>query len=469
MKLKKFTEFSKTILPNEAKYLETQYQFVDDEKLQIITLVIENALSQNVRRDFDEEINKRKYSYIKSWIKKKLLSIDVDATIEWIMTLNQKILTDAISSHEEKEFLNYIASYKNIGFSFQSIYDLAKEYKSYLLVRMRYKDHQVIADFIKEYRDSYDKAREINEKLYTATAEITDQYTLNNNETKYLEKWLLEVFKDDLNTGKNRYQAFILLAFMYSNYNENDKLKVLFNQIDIYFSLGKMYSRRLLSNYYASRVLLHSKQDEFKEAEFYGYLSIRQNNNDTLMYLNNLVAILLRNNKPEKAFCLLEKHSDLYRETHNYHQKIGYSSYKIRVLSELQKNSLAEATAKTFLRKYKNEVLKHRWHHFFTSYISTLIAQEKYDEVLKLSSKFDLIKKETERQKKSNYVPNIAWSISLARYMEGKINSKRLLNEIKAPLIDVHPTTNQKQLMVKVIDKLSKNLPEAFLKLKSHI
>lgn len=468
-KLKKFTEFSKTILPNEAKYLETQYQFVEEEKLQIIKLVISNALSQNKRKDFDTSIDKRKYSYIKDWIEKKLLSIDVDATIGWIMSINQKILTDSIASDEEKEFLNYIASYKTIDFSFQNLYDLAKEYKSYLLVRMRYKDHQIVSDFIKTFKAPYIKAQVTKEKLYDATTEITDQYTLNNKETKHLEKWLLKIFKDDSISGKNRYQAFVLLAFMYTNYNENDKLKMIFDQIDVYFSEGQMYSRRLLSNYYASRVLLHSKQDEFKEAEFYGYLSIRQNNNDTLMYLNNLVAILLRNNKPEKAYALMETHNDLYKETHNYHQKIGYCSYQIRVLSELHKNSLAEATAKTFLRKHKNEVLKHRWHHFFTSYISTLITQENYEEVLKLATKFDLIEKEKERQKQNNYVPNISWSISLSRYMEGQINSTRLLEEIKAPLLDIQPTTNQKQLMVKVIDKLSTNLPDAFLKLKSHI
>ncbi|WP_027126844.1 hypothetical protein [Gelidibacter mesophilus] len=442
---------------------------MDGEKLQIIERIIVNALSQSRFTDFDISIDKRKYSYIKDWIEKKLQSIDVDANIGWLMALNQKILTDAITSDEEKAFLNYIASYKTIDFNFHNLYDLAKEYKSYLLVRMRYKDHQIVADFIKTYKSHYNKAQEIKEKLYTATTEITDQYTLNNNETMHLEKWLLKVFKDDLINGKNRYQAFVLLAFMYTNYNENDKLKVLFNQIDYYFSQGKMYSRRLLSNYYASRVLLHSKQDEFKEAEFYGYLSIRHNNNDTLMYLNNLVAILLRNNTPEKAFFLLEKHKDLYKETHNYHQKIGYCSYQIRVLSELQQNTLAEATAKTFLRKHKNEVLKHRWHHFFTSYISTLITQENYEDVLKLASKFDLIEKEKERQKQNNYVPNISWSISLSRYMEGKINSTRLLEEIKAPLLDIQPTTNQKQLMIKVIDRLSKNLPEAFLKLKSHI
>lgn len=468
-KLKKFTEFSKAILPNEAKYLEDRYQFTDPKKRQIISRVIANALSQNKPIPFDATIDKRKYSYIKDWIEKKLANIDVDANIDWIMALNKKILTDAIASNEEKAFLHYISTYKTIEYNFQNLYELAKEYKSYLLVRMRYKDHQTIANFIKSFKTFYEEAVIVKDKLYAATGEITDQYTRNNTETKHLETWLLSVFNNKDIDGKNRYQAFILLAFMYTNYNENSKLKAIFDQIDQFFNQGEMYSRRILSNYYASRVLLHSKQDEFEEAEFYGYLSIRQNNNDALMYLNNLVAILLRNNKPESAYSLLEQHNDLYKETHNYHQKIGYSSYRIRVLSELQKHQLAESTAKTFLKTYKNEVLNHRWHHFFTSYINVLITLEKYEDVLKLASRFDLIEKESERQKQNNYVPNISWSISLSRYMEGHINSNRLLEEIKAPLKTIQPTKNQKQLMVKVIDKLSNNLPEAFLELKSHI
>ena len=468
-KLKKFTEFSKTILPHEANYLQSVIQFTDEEKLQIINLLITNALSKIEFKDFDTSINKRKYSYIKDWVEKKLASIDVDATIDWIITLKKKILTDAITSTEELEFLQYIVQYKTVEYNFQTIYDLAKAYKSYLLVRMRYKDHEVIADFLNSYEASYKNAIEIHEKLYQATTEITNQYTLNNNETKHLESWLYEVFKNENLDGKNRYQAFVLLAFMYTNYNENDKLQSLFDHIDICFSKGEMYSRRLLSNYYASRVLLHSKQNEFSEAEYYGYLSIRQNNNDTLMYVNNLAAILLRNNKPKQAFDLFENYKDLYRDVHNFHQKIGFCSYLIRIHAELGKSELAEATAKTFLKKYKDEVLQHRWHHFFTSYINILIAREKYEEVLKLSSKFNLTEREKERSKKINYVPNVSWSISLSRYMEGKINSERLLDEIKEPLKHIKPNLNQKQLMFKVIDKLSNNLPEAFFKLKSHI
>ena len=469
IKLKKFTEFSKRILPNEANYLASVHRFVDEEKIRIIEQVIENALSPHQFKNFDTTYDKRKYTYVKNWIKRKLTAIDVDKTTDRLMALKKKILTDAITPAEEKQFLQYISNYKKVNYNFQNLYELAKEYRPYLLIRMRYKDHQTVAVFLANFELHYDKTIKIQEQLYTATVEITNQYTLNNNETRYWEKWLLKVFETLEIDGRNRYQAFILLAFMYTNYNENTKLKLIFDKIDEFFSRGQMYSRRLLSNYYASRVLMHSKQNELTKAEYYGFLSIRQNNDDTLMYLNNLAAILLKNDKPKQAFSLLETYRELYTTTHNYHQKIGYASYQIRALTELRQERLAESRARHFLKKYKSEVLKHRWHHFFTSYIGVLITLEKYMEVLKLAGKFNLKEKEKERRKKSNYVPNISWSISLSKYMEGKISESKLTTEMKEPLNGISPTENQKQLMLQVMNKLSRNLPEAFLQLKSHI
>ena len=122
-KLKKFTEFSKTILPHEANYLKSVIQFTDDEKLKIINLLISNALSKLEFKDFDTAINKRKYSYIKDWVEKKLANIDVDATIDWLITLKKKILTDAITSNEELEFLQYVIQYKTVEYNFQSLYE----------------------------------------------------------------------------------------------------------------------------------------------------------------------------------------------------------------------------------------------------------------------------------------------------------------------------------------------------------
>lgn len=469
IKLKKFTEFSKSILPNEAKYLASIHKFTDSEKIRIMEQLVSNALSQDQFSKFDTAFDKRKYTYIKTWIEKKLAAIDVDKTIDWLIVLKKKILTDAITASEEKQFLQHLSNYKEVDYNFQNLYELVKEYRSYLLIRMRYKDHHIVANFLQQFKSHYAKTRKIQEQLYTAITEITNQYTLNNNETKYWEKWLLKVFKTQEIDGRNRYQAFVLLAFMYTNYNENKKLKLLFDKIDIFFSQGQMYSRRLLSNYYAGRVLLHSKQNELAKAEYYGFLSIRQNNDDTLMYVNNFAAILLRNNKPKQALSLLETYKEHYTTTHNYHQKIGYTSYQIRALTELQQEELAEFRAKTFLKHYKAEVLKHRWHHFFTSYIGTLISQEKYMEILRLSNKFHLREKEKERRKKNSYVPNISWSISLSKYMEGKISANRLSDEIKEPLQGITPTENQKQLILQVMKKLSKNLPEAFVQLKSYL
>ncbi|WP_262732219.1 hypothetical protein [Gaetbulibacter sp. NE] len=71
IKLKKFTEFSKTILPNEAKYLASEHLFTDDEKTEIINRLAKSAISNTSKANFDTNIDKRKYSYVKNWILKK--------------------------------------------------------------------------------------------------------------------------------------------------------------------------------------------------------------------------------------------------------------------------------------------------------------------------------------------------------------------------------------------------------------
>lgn len=467
--LKKFTAFSQGLLPHEAVYIGNHQRFVDTEKRNITLRLVSNAVNPDKIQAFDERINKRKYSYIKQWINDKLEKLDVDRRTQWLLDLKQKIQLDAISAQEEKELLHYVVGYKSLEYNFMNLYDLAQEYRAYLLIRMRYQDHGILFDFLNTWQPHFLRAKDIQAKLYEATAEITDQYTLNNQETRYWEKWLLKVFHTETIDGKNRYQAFILLAFMYTNYQDHGKLAQLFEKIDQLFNQGQMYSRRILCNYYASRVLMHSKANDTAQAEYYAWLSIKHYNNDTIMYVNNLVAILLKNGKAKAAFSLMEAYNDLYKAIHNHHQRIGFCSYKIRVLSELGKNSLAESLAKNFLRTYKTQILKHRWHHFFTSYLNSLIAQEKYAEVLKTARKYHLDSLEKERRKKKNYVPNISWSISLSKYMEGLTPADKLLEEIKEPMQDLSPAPSQKSLMIQVMDKLSRNLPEAFSELKSQL
>jgi len=469
LKLKKFTEFSKTILPNEAKYLEKRIRFVDAEKCDIIKLLISNALPNNNFKAFNVDLDKRKYTYIKSWVLKQLRAIDVDVSINWILSLKNKILTDIISPKEESDFLMFLSDYdKELDFNFQSIFELAKDYKPYLLVRMRYKDHKTVSIFLETYESFYVKSKKIHRKLYQATIEITNQYTLNKSNPKYWEKWLNKIFNTKEIDGRNRYNAFVLLAFLFTNNNQTSKLENIFNLIDDYFNNGELYSRRLLSNYYASRVLLHSKQNEFNKAEYYALLSIRQHNNDTLMYTNNLVAILLKNRNFSKAQKILDDSLMLFKSSPNNHQRVGYISYKIRVLTELGHYKLAEETIDFYLKTNAKEILKYRWHHFFTSAFNLLIKIEKYGKLLKICNRYSILEEELLQKSKPNYIPNILWSIFLSKYMEENINETQLLDELEKSMILLNPNNNDKKILLKVLNQFSNNLPNVFHKFKSH-
>ena len=72
----------------------------------------------------------------------------------------------------------------------------------------------------------------------------------------------------------------VRLTFLYINYREFEKLKKLFVKLDDMFMKGENYSRRLLANYYANRLILHSKFNEWETAINYGYLSIRHVNTE---------------------------------------------------------------------------------------------------------------------------------------------------------------------------------------------
>jgi biotin carboxylase len=56
-----------------------------------------------------------------------------------------------------------------------------------------------------------------------------------------------------------------------------------------------------------------------------------------------------------------------------------------------------------------------------------LISKEKYDEVLQLSKNTKLQEMIAEK----GQLCTITWSVSLSKYMEGKINSTRLLEDLR--------------------------------------
>ena len=468
-KLKVFENFSESILPHEAHYLSKLSNFQDVGKLDIFNKVIYNAINPGNLKEFDDTLDKRKYHYIKSWIEAKLALIDVDKIGNWLLDFKRKLFLDLISAREEKEILLYVQEYKTIGFNFVNLYEIMKEYRSYLMIRLRYEDHQIIKDFLENFESAYEKSRAIQEKLYQATIDITQQYTSKSTDFIYWEKWLHKVFSSQGINGSSRYKAFILLAFLYNSESNTDKLQKIFDEIDVFFSNGEMYCRRLLYNYYSSRILLHSKQNDLENAIFYGKLSVRHRNEDTLMYVNNLVSILIRDNQFIEAKKLLDEHQNKFESSHNDYRRITFMSYTIRVLTELNQLQKAENLAVYFLKKFEEEILNYRWHHFLTSYINVLLKFEKYDQIVELEKRFNLIDREARRKKKSDYIPNLSWSVLLAKYMENKSSKELMLSQINSTFTDMKVTETNKNFLIKTSNLLSKNLPELSKLFKSHL
>lgn len=468
-KLKIFNDFAEGILPHEASYLLSDNKIRDDEKESILNKVCDNTSSLVVSHYFDENIDKRKYTYIKKWITKKLERADVDEYLSYLYITENKILTDTIKPLEEENLLSQIDNFNSTSFYFQKFYELVRVYQDFLLIRFRYQDCKLTEAFLKDNGEFYLKAVEVKEQLFFATKDLTKQYTEGSLNTKHWEEKLLEFMSSDILDGFNRYNAFVRLVFLYFNYKEYDKATKVFDQVDTYFNEGQMYSRRILFNYYANRVILHSNLDDLDKAEYYAQLSIKQENSDKLFYINNLVAILLKKEKNKEALDLMIDNYDLFKKTHDNHQKLSFATHYIRTLIRNKRLKVAENFAKNFIYSNKQNVFEHRWRFFFSNFLMLLTTLEKYEDVLKITNKYNLIEREAEVMQLDDFIPKIHWYNTLANYVLGNYSEKKLINDL-IQISNKHHFTNKGRLeYLKFVDKLSFTIPELFSEIKSHL
>ncbi len=468
-KLKIFADFAESVLPHEAAFLLKENRIRDDEKEDILSRVCHNAEEFHASIDFDETVDKRKYAYIKKWIAKKLEKADVDANLIYLSHIEKQVLTDTISSEEEKELLERINEYDQTSFYFEKFYELVKEYQDYLLVRFRYKDCEVTQDFLKRNKQHYARAIKVKNQLFLATKDLTRQYTTQALNTKHWEAQLLEYLYDDELDGRNKYHAFIRLVFLYFNYKEYEKAKEVFDYMDGCFRNGLMYSRRVLFNYYGNRVILHSNLKDLEKAEYFAHLSVKQENSDKLFYLNNLIAILLKKEKNREALELLTDNYKLFKSSHNHHQKLGFATHYLRALVRNNRIQIAENFAVNFLYENKKHVFEHRWNRFFSNYLLALTIAEKPAEALKVIEKYDLLEREAEASGREDYFPKIQFYYGLALYLNGNISEDKLFERLSSSLPAASQLTEEGvDALLAFLDRLSFALPNFFSALKSH-
>ncbi len=147
---------------------------------------------------------------------------------------------------------------------------------------MRISYLSIVSNFIEEQRQNYQKALEVNLLLHDATNDIVNQYITKSTDSRQWEDRLISIFYDSTLDGLNRYYAIVRLTFIYYNYKEFHKLSQIYNDLDKLIISGQIYSKRILVNYYANRLLLHSRYNELDKAAYYGYLSIKVHSSDYL-------------------------------------------------------------------------------------------------------------------------------------------------------------------------------------------
>ncbi len=425
-KLQKFGEFAAGLLPHETAYLLSVQQFEDDVKLSILELMHENCSRIKQQESYDTAIDKRKYSNLKSWIEERLSAIDVDERFDRLSLMERKIMTDAIEPNEEKALLKAIREYEEPDFYFVKFFELVEFYRHFLLIRMRYAHHRLANEFLKKFREQYNESKEVFERMHEATEDIINQYSKNSAQSIHWENWLTEVFYNERLDGLNRYYALIRLTFIYFNYRNFEKLLEKYDYIDKLFSRGIYYSRRLLLNYYGNRLLLHTRFHEFEKAEYYGYLSIREKTSDYIFYVNNLAAVLMRQNKYPDALQLMRSAYPEMKTTAGFHNRIGFVALYLRCLNHNNQYRSAENYAESFLSAYRKEVFEYRWHIFFTSFLEALLKQEKYAKIIKIVRKHQLLEREGHYRKNANYMPTILWYNAVAMYKEMLLSKDEL-------------------------------------------
>ena len=282
-RLSVFSDFANSLFPHELEYLITVQNFSKPLNLKILQQIYSNNTSTSgAKKNYDEKVDKRTYSYLKNWISETLQKIDVDYFFDWLISTEKKILTDVVVPSDEVDILSNINQMQPTNYNFIRFYELLQYYRDYLMVRSRTKHNKVVTDYLDFNREQYFRHKNLNITLDNATARIVNKSELLPADKANIEKLLSDTFSDNYLDGYTRYRAVVRLTIFYYNNREFDKQAIIYQHLDELLKTPLFYSKRILSNYYANRAMMHSKLKELADAEKYGYLSIQNKNSDYL-------------------------------------------------------------------------------------------------------------------------------------------------------------------------------------------
>ncbi len=423
--LQKFTEFASGLLPHETEYLLSVQQLADPERLEILRLVNNHSHGLPAQA-FDTTIDKRKYHHLQSWITEKLTEIDVDAQLKDMLDLEHRMATDAITPEDDRYIIRALRTYRHPGFYFTRFYELVEQYRQFLLLRVRLEDYQLADDFLQQYYEKYQYAKNVFGRLHHATREIVKHYTGAGSASGQWEPWLTSVFYDESLDGYNRIHALVRLTFIAHNYGQYEMLRDKYTYLEQWFAEGKFYSRRLLLDYYHNRLMLHAHFGEEDQAIPYGYLAIRCKTQDYLTYVNHFAGVLLRFKRPEEALGLLKKVAAEVKITPSFYTRLDYVATYLDALNKQSLFRHAASYGASFLQAYHEDIKQYRWSIFIMAYFEALLQQRQGAKVLAEIKKYQLVALETTQPED---FPVISVCQAVARYLTDHLGRKDLLKQ----------------------------------------
>ncbi|MCP9234970.1 hypothetical protein [Lewinella sp. JB7] len=444
-RLRKFTAFTERLLPHETAYLLRHHQLEDDERIAILERVERNSREVTDFIPYDASIDKRKYHHLRNWMEKKLAAIDVDERHAWLLRLERLIVTDSIEHEDERQLLRAIRHYEHPGFYFMKFYEVLGQYRHFLQIRMRYRDYALVNDFLATHAEAYDRSKQGFDRLHAVTQDVVEQYARRGGESWQWAESLERVFLDKQMDGLNRYLALVRLTFVSFNHREYDRILAHFDRIDRAFRDGRNYSPRLLTNYYGNRMLLHAYRREYERALYYGRLSVRSRNYDHLFYVNNLASLLLRLDRQTEALELLQGAKQAAKTTVNSYNRIGYTAFYLEALLKTGRPEQAESYGDSYLRAYRKEILRYRWHLFFTVYLLALLRRGQAARALRVIRKFKLPDRDAAAAHKPGYLPTIPTLSELARWREGLLTDKEFHASFRERLHSLPEATEERE------------------------
>lgn len=465
-KLVTFSDFANQLYPHEVDYLMSINKFAKEINKEILRIIHFNCHHPEKAVDFDPEVDKRTYSYIKNWIVESLEKADVDKFYEWLLATEKQVMLDAVSADLERQITTYFKIITPSHYYFLRFYELVEHFRDFLLIRVRKILYKPTNSYLEQYVKEYQLGLSVNKQLNNASVEIIRQHeSPDDNPSSFVELLNATFFNVQLD-GYTRYRAAVRLTFLYYNFREFEQLRALYNALDEEFKGSTFYSKRLLSNFYSNRAMMHSKLNELGRAEHYGTLSIRQKNSDFLFYIANLCGVLLRSKQYEKAYKLMSQNIAELKNSSSFYNKIGFVSFYMRTLVHNNKAKSAASYGSTFLDAYRKEIFETRWHLFFTAYLQALLNAEKYNKAISVAKRYNLIALEKKYIDTSVYTPVLQWYYELALYIEGKQSKEILVESLLVSARRLITNTYKANKVMELLDNLTDFIPNEIEEVK---